>query len=65
MGVQSKSLRADIAREKDARVVTEGRHGQELRIPLLESLVVSPLSLQRVMTLRELAADVADDRKKR
>jgi len=44
---KSKSLRADIAREKDARVVTEGRHGQ------------------RVMTLRELAADVADDRKKR
>lgn len=42
-----KSLRADVAREKDARVVTEGRHGQ------------------RVMTLRELAADVADDRKKR
>merc|ERR1712227_307613 len=44
---KSKSLRADIAREKDARVATEGRHGQ------------------RVMTLRELAADVADDRKKR
>jgi hypothetical protein len=44
---KSKSLRGDIAREKDARVVTEGRHGQ------------------RVMTLRELAADVADDRKKR
>merc|ERR1711981_287100 len=44
---KSKSMRADIAREKDARVVTEGRHGQ------------------RVMTLRELGADVADDRKKR
>merc|ERR1712194_445778 len=44
---KAKSLRADIAREKDARVVTEGRHGQ------------------RVMTLRELGADVADDRKKR
>merc|ERR1711998_733060 len=44
---KSKSLRADIAREKDARVVTEGRHGQ------------------RIMTLRELGADVADDRKKR
>lgn len=40
-------MRADIAREKDARVVTEGRHAQ------------------RVETLRELAADVADDRKKR
>ena len=44
---KAKSLRADIAREKDARVVTEDRHGQ------------------RVMTLRELGADVADDRKKR
>jgi len=44
---KAKSLRADIAREKDARVVTEGRHAQ------------------RVETLRELAADVADDRKKR
>merc|ERR1711998_717847 len=44
---KAKSLRADIAREKDARVVTEGRHGQ------------------RIMTLRELGADVADDRKKR
>merc|ERR1711904_509005 len=44
---KAKSLRADIAREKDARVVTEGRHAQ------------------RVETLRELAAEVADDRKKR
>jgi hypothetical protein len=44
---KAKSLRADIAREKDARVVTEGRHAQ------------------RVETLRELASDVADDRKKR
>jgi len=44
---KAKSLRADIAREKDARVVTEGRHAQ------------------RVETLRELAADVADDRTKR
>merc|ERR1711966_294159 len=47
IGGKAKSLRADIAREKDARVVTEGRHAQ------------------RVETLRELAADVADDRKKR
>ncbi len=44
---KAKSLRADIAREKDARVVTEGRHAQ------------------RVETLRELAADVSDDRTKR
>jgi len=44
---KAKSLRADIAREKDARVVTEGRHAQ------------------RIETLRELASDVADDRKKR
>merc|ERR1711907_65850 len=44
---KAKSLRADIAREKDARVVTEGRHAQ------------------RVETLRELASDVQDDRKKR
>merc|ERR1711998_89690 len=44
---KAKSLRADIARKKDARVVTEGRHAQ------------------RVETLRELAADVADDRTKR
>ena len=43
----AKSLRADIAREKDARVVTEGRHAQ------------------RIETLRELASDLADDRKKR
>merc|ERR1719424_2254747 len=27
---KAKSLRADIAREKDARVVTEGRHGQRV-----------------------------------
>merc|ERR1711998_581730 len=44
---KAKSLRADISREKDARVVTEGRHAQ------------------RIETLRELASDVADDRKKR